>query len=445
MAITKNLSFMIDPDAEEEYWETAEALKELAKRYRETAAAVKNATKQLLKFDELNRLTAPAEEKTSSGRSSSGSSSSRKTTSSGTTAKTAAEQPQTVRQKDTGGAKEWNLPLQLAFNDVLFNWKDLNWESIMMKLVAGLGMLAGGMVGFILGGPTGMVIGMTLGLSFGLVADSMIFNFDGELSKEELLKSILAVIPAFAGAALGLFLGGPIGAAIGLTLGMILSFTLLGLNWDEIKTGLKLFGQDLITNFDLHWGNLVRFAADSWNRLKQWWGGLKLGLFDIRLPHLQVQWEELAANSIITRVFGISAIPHLSVSWYARGGVVDGATIIGVGEQGAEAIVPLERNTEWIRRVALELKAQLEALAPESTLRLYPLPAAATGALIPPAALQPNPAADLDSLARTIAEAIAGIAPQQREEPEIRLYLDGKQISDVVTRYQRRNNRAYGN
>ncbi len=45
MTINKNLSFLIDPDAEEEYLSTAEALRELARRYRETAAAVKTATK----------------------------------------------------------------------------------------------------------------------------------------------------------------------------------------------------------------------------------------------------------------------------------------------------------------------------------------------------------------------------------------------------------------
>ena len=32
----------------------------------------------------------------------------------------------------------------------------------------------------------------------------------------------------------------------------------------------------------------------------------------------------------------------------------------------------------------------------------------------------------------------------EKEEPVIRVYLDGKQLTDAVTRYQRRNERAYG-
>lgn len=35
-------------------------------------------------------------------------------------------------------------------------------------------------------------------------------------------------------------------------------------------------------------------------------------------------------------------IPHLSIKWAAKGGIVDGATLVGAGEKGAEAIVPLD-------------------------------------------------------------------------------------------------------
>ena len=35
------------------------------------------------------------------------------------------------------------------------------------------------------------------------------------------------------------------------------------------------------------------------------------------------------------------SVPTVSVSWYARGGIFDGASIVGVGERGPEAVVPL--------------------------------------------------------------------------------------------------------
>jgi hypothetical protein len=47
------------------------------------------------------------------------------------------------------------------------------------------------------------------------------------------------------------------------------------------------------------------------------------------------------------KTFSIPEIPKL-----ARGGIVDGATIAQVGENGREAIVPLENNLEWLDKLA---------------------------------------------------------------------------------------------
>lgn len=44
----------------------------------------------------------------------------------------------------------------------------------------------------------------------------------------------------------------------------------------------------------------------------------------------------------------------------AKGGVVNGARLAMIGEDGAEAVVPLEKNREWIARVVDEFKKQLD-------------------------------------------------------------------------------------
>lgn len=58
-------------------------------------------------------------------------------------------------------------------------------------------------------------------------------------------------------------------------------------------------------------------------------------------------------------------IPKLSIKWNAVGGVFDRPTIVpygntlqGLGEAGAEAIVPLEKNTEWLDKIADKLSAK---------------------------------------------------------------------------------------
>ena len=55
-----------------------------------------------------------------------------------------------------------------------------------------------------------------------------------------------------------------------------------------------------------------------------------------RLPHISVGSKD-------TGILGIK-IPTFSVSWNAKGSFLDGATLIGAGEAGKEAILPLENK-----------------------------------------------------------------------------------------------------
>lgn len=88
--------------------------------------------------------------------------------------------------------------------------------------------------------------------------------------------------------------------------------------------------------------------------------------FSWQLPHLKtphLTWTTKPADgwmASILNALGLPAyLPDMRVSWYARGGVFDKASLIGVGEAGKEAVVPLERNTGWITQVASELAAQM--------------------------------------------------------------------------------------
>jgi len=52
----------------------------------------------------------------------------------------------------------------------------------------------------------------------------------------------------------------------------------------------------------------------------------------------------------------ISKLDKLDVPQFAKGGIVDSATLAVVGEAGKEAVVPLENNTEWIDELAKKIK-----------------------------------------------------------------------------------------
>lgn len=460
--------------------------------------------------------------------------------------------------------------LALAVKDVLFKWDDLTAEDIAAKALAGLLGLGGMIIGGMIGGVPGAIIGLVAGLGLGILLDSTIFNFDGELSKTELIKSLIYAAGFAGGAVIGFLAGGPFGAMLGAALGLFLSFKLNNTIFDAegnvrpdaftnvlkklfswnpmillgpggssiwvyqtlqmilskidfppiqgfidrvrnyfqpfiddwkkrgtedmnkvgfyivagiiegcirgiVDIGKKIYEnvikpiidvfregfqvnspskvteeigvyiiEGLWSGIEAKWNEFLSWMSGKWNAFKSWWQGLSLGSFPFRLPHLTVQWEELGANSIIHKLFGIPAIPHFGVQWYAKGGIVDGATLIGAGEQGKEAIIPLERNTEWIRKVALELLDAMENRF--ENIYSGQLPLMASGQVVPPNAYTRSGSLFSDADVSSIISAITGLnnSEDQKFDFDIHVYLDGREISSAVTRYQRQDDRTKG-
>jgi phage-related protein len=80
----------------------------------------------------------------------------------------------------------------------------------------------------------------------------------------------------------------------------------------------------------------------------------KVELPKIKLPHFAIKPSGWQLGDLLK-----GSIPSLGIEWYAEGGVFESPTLFshgtslgGLGEDGAEAIVPLEKNTEWLDRIA---------------------------------------------------------------------------------------------
>jgi phage-related minor tail protein len=67
------------------------------------------------------------------------------------------------------------------------------------------------------------------------------------------------------------------------------------------------------------------------------------------------------AIGLINKLPGVSVgrISSLSLPRLAKGGIVENPTIAEIGENGREAIIPLEKNTGWIKKVARDLNSHL--------------------------------------------------------------------------------------
>ena len=69
------------------------------------------------------------------------------------------------------------------------------------------------------------------------------------------------------------------------------------------------------------------------------------------------------AIGIINKLPGVNIkeVPKIPVPQLARGGIVNEATMAMVGENGSEAVVPLENNTEWIEKLAAKINTGTQA------------------------------------------------------------------------------------
>lgn len=116
------------------------------------------------------------------------------------------------------------------------------------------------------------------------------------------------------------------------------AFTLLG----GIISGLGQAVKDLQTIFTTladavkgAFDTVVSVVTGAINTIKNLFN-FKFELPHIPLPHFAVNPPGWQLGDLLK-----GQLPSLGIEWYAKGGIVDGATLIGAGEAGPEAIVPL--------------------------------------------------------------------------------------------------------
>lgn len=170
-------------------------------------------------------------------------------------------------------------------------------------------------------------------------------------------------------------LAGPVGIAIAVIAALIAIGVLLYKNWDkikakalEIKASLIATWNSIKASISATINNLKTAMANAWNSIKATassvWNGIKSAitspitsardkvkaiidklksyfpikvgnlLSGIKLPHFKISGEFSIKNK---------TVPKLSIDWYKTGGIFDGPQVIGVGEAGPEAVVPLDK------------------------------------------------------------------------------------------------------
>lgn len=182
-----------------------------------------------------------------------------------------------------------------------------------------------------------------------------------------LAGKLATAISAISGlmAALGVSMGavaGPVLIVIGVIAALIAIGVLLYKNWDKIKawavktwTSIKDTIGRAVDGIKQKWEDLKNKAASIFNTIKDKVTAPIKSAFEtikgiiekikalfrgewqlpkIKLPHFKIDGK-----------FSISppSVPKLSIDWYKNGAIFAGPSVIGVGEAGAEAVLPLEK------------------------------------------------------------------------------------------------------
>lgn len=131
----------------------------------------------------------------------------------------------------------------------------------------------------------------------------------------------------------------------------------------DIRSKVNGKGKDIINGLkeglDDRWPNLSTSLSKIPDKIKRAIGSLKnlgksimrgfadgISSIDIKLPHITWDWKTIGAGDL-----SIKIPTNFGVKWYAKGGFFDSPSIIGVGEAGREAVLPLE-NKRTMRMIA---------------------------------------------------------------------------------------------
>ena len=119
--------------------------------------------------------------------------------------------------------------------------------------------------------------------------------------------------------------------------------------WNDIQSALKEIPNWFKNLFNDAMENAKSVVKSGIDKLRSFFN------FDWSLPRIKIPHFNISGSFSLNP----PRIPSFSVDWYAQGGVFNSPSIIGVGEAGQEAVMPLERNTGWISTLAQKVAERM--------------------------------------------------------------------------------------
>ena len=145
-------------------------------------------------------------------------------------------------------------------------------------------------------------------------------------------------------------------------------FTKVSSIWNNIKSTIDSVMSSISSSVSSKWNSIKTTITNTINgakdavksaidKMKSFFN-FSWSLPPLKLPHISISGS-----------FSLSppSVPKFGISWYEQGGLFNKPSVIGVGENGAEAVMPLEKNTSWIGILASKIMDYASNLVPSNS------------------------------------------------------------------------------
>ena len=190
---------------------------------------------------------------------------------------------------------------------------------------------------------------------------------------------------------------------------------------------------------------------DVWVAIKSWGVSLInsiLGTVEAFVNGVITMFNNLVgAFSSVLQFFGGGGInwraSSVSIPRLASGGIVKKGTPFIAGEDGAEAVIPLEKNTQWVSMVADGIVDRMTDKFAGLNMRM---PAVAMGGVVPPNAFSSGYGyfipQELESKLDALLDRLTARGNEQIKPSDV--YLDKRKVGEIMYTYAEERNRGRG-
>lgn len=145
-------------------------------------------------------------------------------------------------------------------------------------------------------------------------------------------------------------------------------FTKVSSIWNSIKSTVDSVMNGISSSVSSKWNSIKTTITNTINSAKD---AVKSAIdkmksffnFSWSLPKLKLPHISISGNFSLKPL----SVPKFGISWYEQGGLFNKPSVIGVGENGTEAVMPLEKNTSWIGVLASKIMDYASELIPSNS------------------------------------------------------------------------------